>query len=540
MESSQATISGHILLLCMPEWGHLRPLCALAAKVVKERSDVAVTLLIVGEYGQRMEREIRRYFSASEADFRAKANIRLVNMYKRGGVDIAALLPMIVQEFPDYYAKLVNSEPVQCLETNHTLEALRKPTAVVLDGSPFLLPILQHIRSVTRRSIPVLAWSAPYASYTLAIAGPEKFGGFGDVEAKARTQAEATGRKLDDIMDELYYPSSGHLKNLAGLPPMYDYEWVCQEPDPGLQLNGIFSAAYRFACECDGFVSVSSAAYEPKSLEAMRTWLGETNRPVYAIGPLIPPGFGDTGLSDVAKRMEFASSNNGDESNTFLENQLKSHGERSIIYVSFGSYWWPRRNEHAWILVDVLLELGFPFIFSHASAKAVIPPGYAEKIKQSGIGLLLKWSPQQTILNHPATGWFLTHCGQNSVTEAMAQGIPMIAWPLEFDQPLNAAHLTLNLDVAFQMVEVRTGHGLKPLYRGVHPTGTNEAVAAEARNILQKARGPEGEQKRRNAESMRYKWKKEWKEGGEALSDLRRFLADSSSNSEEHLEIHKV
>jgi hypothetical protein len=31
---------------------------------------------------------------------------------------------------------------------------------------------------------------------------------------------------------------------------------------------------------------------------------------------------------------------------------------------------------------------------------------------------------------------------------------------------------------------------------------------------------------------MRYKWKKEWEEGGEALSDLRRFLADSSSNSE--------
>ncbi|KAF8518320.1 UDP-Glycosyltransferase/glycogen phosphorylase [Gautieria morchelliformis] len=530
MGSSQDTISGHIVLLCMPGWGHLRPFCALAAKVVKERPDVAVTLLIVGEYGQRMEREISRYFSAGEADLRARANIRLVNMYERGGIDLGTLMPMIVQEFPGYYDKLVNCKPVQCLETNHTFEAIRKPTAVVLDF--FLLPILQHIRSVTGRSIPVLAWGSPYASFTLAVMGPEKFGGFGDVEAKARTQAEATGRKLDDIIDELYHPSSGHLKNLAGLPPMYDYEWVSQEPEPGLPQNEMFTTAYRFACECDGFVSVSSAAYEPKSLEAMRAWLGETNRPVYAIGPLIPPGFGDTGLSDVAKQMEFASSNNGDEFDTFLENQLKSHGERSVIYVSFGSYWWPQKNEHAWILVDVLLELGIPFIFSHASAKAVIPPGYAEKIKQSGIGLLSKWSPQQTILNHPATGWFLTHCGQNSVTEAMAQGIPMIAWPLDADQPVNAAHLTLNLDVAFQMVEVRTGPGLKPLYRGVHPTGTNEAVAAEARSILQKARGPEGERKRRNAESMRYKWKKEWEEGGEALSNLRRFLADSSSNSE--------
>ncbi|KAF8490483.1 hypothetical protein JB92DRAFT_3008885, partial [Gautieria morchelliformis] len=80
---------------------------------------------------------------------------------------------------------------------------------------------------------------------------------------------------------------------------------------------------------------------------------------------------------------------------------------------------------------------------------------------------------------------------------------------------VNAVHLTLNLDVAFQMVEVRTGPGLKPLYRV--------------------ARGPEGKRKRRNAESMRYKWKKEWDEGGEALNDLRGFLADSSSNSEKHI-----
>jgi hypothetical protein len=105
--------------------------------------------------------------------------------------------------------------------------------------------------------------------------------------------------------------------------------------------------------------------------------------------------------------------------------------------------------------------------------------------------------------------------------------IPRIVWPLEGDQPGNAAHLTLSLDVAFELVEVR---GAKPLYRGVQPAGTIEAVAAEARNILKQARGPEGEQKRRNAESMRHKWKKEWEESGEALSNLKRFLTDISHN----------
>jgi hypothetical protein len=56
--------------------GHLRPLCALAAKLVKERQDVAITLLTAGEIGQQTEREISRFFSSSEADSQAKANIR--------------------------------------------------------------------------------------------------------------------------------------------------------------------------------------------------------------------------------------------------------------------------------------------------------------------------------------------------------------------------------------------------------------------------------------------------------------------------------
>ena len=106
-----------------------------------------------------------------------------------------------------------------------------------------------------------------------------------------------------------------------------------------------------------------------------------------------------------------------------------------------------------------------------------------------------------------------------------------IAWPLDADQPISAAHLTLNLDVAFEMVEVRTGPGLKPLHRGVQPTGTIEAVTAEARSVLGRARGPEGERKRRNAEAMRYKWKNEWEEGGDALNNLRRFLTDNCSEN---------
>ena len=105
-----------------------------------------------------------------------------------------------------------------------------------------------------------------------------------------------------------------------------------------------------------------------------------------------------------------------------------------------------------------------------------------------------------------------------------------IAWPLAGDQPGIAAHLTLTLDVAFQLIEIRSGEeGLKPLYRGVTPTGTEEAVAAEARTVFRNARGPEGEKKRQNAELIKDKLRKEWEEGGDALSDWRRLLTDCTS-----------
>ena len=50
------------------------------------------------------------------------------------------------------------------------------------------------------------------------------------------------------------------------------------------------------------------------------------------------------------------------------------------------------------------------------------------------------------------------------------------------------------------MVENRTGEGgLKPLSRGMTPTGTDEAAAAEARIIIRKA----AELKRRRRDRMR-------------------------------------
>ncbi|CAM8983721.1 unnamed protein product [Rhodiola kirilowii] len=60
-------------------------------------------------------------------------------------------------------------------------------------------------------------------------------------------------------------------------------------------------------------------------------------------------------------------------------------------------------------------------------------------IKSSRSGMVVnEWVNQESILSHSAIGGFVSHCGWNSVTEAAARGVPVLAWLLHGDQKLNA------------------------------------------------------------------------------------------------------
>ena len=100
-----------------------------------------------------------------------------------------------------------------------------------------------------------------------------------------------------------------------------------------------------------------------------------------------------------------------------------------------------------------------------------------------------------------------------------------IFWPFGGDQSLNAVHMSDNLKVAYELIEVRTGHGLHEIYRnGRKPIGTIDAVKDEARDILAKAFGEDGAQKRERLKALTQALKHEWEEGGSSLRDMSAFL----------------
>ena len=100
-----------------------------------------------------------------------------------------------------------------------------------------------------------------------------------------------------------------------------------------------------------------------------------------------------------------------------------------------------------------------------------------------------------------------------------------IFFPLIGDQPIAAAHVTENLRAGFELFQVRSGEGLKPLHRnGLTPTGSREAVGIEVRETIDLCRGEKGQEIRSNAEKLKIKFAKAWEEDGAARQEIRKIL----------------
>ncbi|XP_048334831.2 soyasapogenol B glucuronide galactosyltransferase [Ziziphus jujuba] len=138
---------------------------------------------------------------------------------------------------------------------------------------------------------------------------------------------------------------------------------------------------------------------------------------------------------------------------------LDSKQDNSVLYVGFGSLtMFPATQLKE--IAHGLEASGHPFIWvirkkETDEYKQVFPKGFEERMRGSKRGFIIKgWAPQMVILDHPATGGFLTHCGWNSILEGINAGLPMITWPLFAEQFFNEKLVT-------DVVRVGVSLGLK-------------------------------------------------------------------------------
>ncbi|KAL9317253.1 hypothetical protein ACSQ67_013770 [Phaseolus vulgaris] len=154
--------------------------------------------------------------------------------------------------------------------------------------------------------------------------------------------------------------------------------------------------------------------------------------PITAVGPLVPPSLlGEDENEDVGIEMWKPQ----DSCMEWLTHQPPS----SVIYVSFGSLivFTAKQLES---IAKALKNSNKPFLWviknKEGEEPVPLPEGFVEESKEQG--MVIPWCPQTKVLSHPAIACFLTHCGWNSMLEAITTGTPMIAWPQWTDQPTNA------------------------------------------------------------------------------------------------------
>ncbi|KAJ9559347.1 hypothetical protein OSB04_013961 [Centaurea solstitialis] len=206
---------------------------------------------------------------------------------------------------------------------------------------------------------------------------------------------------------------------------------------------------------------------------------------------------------------------------------LDSKEPGSVIYACFGS--------SSQVIPPQLIELGLgleasnrPFIWVIRAGDRgaeieqwITETGFEERMRDRAI-LIRDWAPQVLILSHPSVGGFLTHCGWNSVLEAVCAGVPLVTWPLFAEQFLNEKLVVEVLGIGVAVGAPCVVHwGLEDKY-GV--TVKNEQVSNAIRKVMDV--GKEGNERRRKVKAVGMVAKKVVEEGGSSHRNLTRLIQD--------------
>ncbi|XP_022772405.1 UDP-glycosyltransferase 88F3-like [Durio zibethinus] len=259
---------------------------------------------------------------------------------------------------------------------------------------------------------------------------------------------EITG-SFKDLPDTVFY--------FQGVPPLK----AVHMPEPLLDRED--PAYHDLICFCsgllqsDGIIVNSFEDLEPISIKAIADGLcldDAPTPPTFYIGPLI---------AAVCSKAE----------NDYCLLWLEKQPSKSVVFLCFGSrgtFSPPQVKEIAKGLERSAQR--FLWVVKNPPDKEkakqaedspdvdldyLLPEGFMERTKDRGL-VVKSFAPQVAVLNKDSVGGFVTHCGWNSILEAVVAGVPMIAWPLYAEQRLNRNILVQDMKMAIP-VEQREGDG---------------------------------------------------------------------------------
>ncbi|XP_057872247.2 UDP-glycosyltransferase 73C3 [Cryptomeria japonica] len=166
--------------------------------------------------------------------------------------------------------------------------------------------------------------------------------------------------------------------------------------------------------------------------------------PVWSIGPVL-------------------SSPSGDFEEGGVEEWLDRRASGSVVYANFGSEI-ALSGDQTKVVAEGLEASRQCFLWAVKNPPGDEPlfhllHGFRQRTADCGL-VVTGWAPQQAILSHPSIGGFLSHCGWNSTLESISNGIPILAWPFQNDQPFVKKLLVEELRVAEEVKMEAMGNGV--------------------------------------------------------------------------------
>ncbi|XP_060186336.1 zeatin O-glucosyltransferase-like [Lycium barbarum] len=276
------------------------------------------------------------------------------------------------------------------------------------------------------------------------------------------------------------------------------------EADAPEEINKLVTFQLQYKDIRAGDLYNSNKVLEGTSLDLMAQFASTQNKKQWAIGPILP-----TKLDHVS-----------DKRNKCLD-WLDNQPPRSVLYVSFGSSTTfsdeeikelamgleRSKQKFVWVLRDA--DRGD--IFTGKARRFELPEGFEERVK--GVGLVVReWAPQLEILAHSSTGGFMSHCGWNSCIESITMGVPMAAWSMHSEQPINAFFVTEILKIGLIVREWEKREEL--------------VSASTIENVVRKLMASEeGDETRKRSEELGKAVRESTEKGGASQLELDSFIA---------------
>ncbi|KAG8055072.1 hypothetical protein GUJ93_ZPchr0001g30806 [Zizania palustris] len=362
--------SRHLVAVPFPGRGHINPMLAVCSLLVAADGELTVTVVVTEEWHSLLASAGVLATLPASVSFATIPNV-VPSEHGRGD-DHAGFIEAV-------HAKM--GEPVERLLDRLVLE--RRPDAVVVDTY-----LTWGVDVGARRGIPVCSLWTMAATFFWALY---------HIDLWPPVDGRESDQELECKSLEQYVPGLSSVR----LSDIKFYRSYWEQP---LKLAAMVLDNVRKA-QCVLFTSF----YELEHRALDRITQG-VPFPVYPVGPSVSgiPSNGDPGNGKIRD----------EEHRAWLDAQPES----SVLYVSFGSVVSVAPSQ----LEEVAMALrdsgvGFFWVVRDDKARAGV-----QQIA-GGKGLVVPWAGPGSV------GGFLSHCGWNSVLEAVVAGVPLIAFPFGWD-----------------------------------------------------------------------------------------------------------